>query len=364
MESGSGNIACFSNNTPSSNITVPLSLTVLGIVVVIPSTVQLLLCGVVLKVFYQVPSLRTVSSLPVIHLVTSDFVRAFVGFLAVSVYGEQRSATPSTSETLLCKAFQFINNAQFAWSNWAVAIVAYSRADVIVNVLNLKFTKRTFWYFAITSWLVSIVTSLPPLVGWSSFGFRKDVDSHIYSCGIGVGRKGLLHALYMPLFYAVNYFIPSVLVVLCFSRVLKVTIRYIRVHNSPNNMQTNIVLLPVDDSSPSYLQLAQQQREQTARNQIRDILRSKAFRYIVAVVMTNLLLFAPFVGVKIYAYVCSELWSESKLCVRESLMSGLAVLHTLNYNINAFLYVFWIRTVQRSAVNLFCCRRRHTAGQT
>ena len=358
MESGSGNIAHFSNDTPSVNATGSSSVAITSILVgVIPSIVQLLLCGIVLRVFYQVPSLRKVSNLPVIHLVTSDFVRATVGFLAVSVYGVQTSK-PSTFDTLLCQTFQVINNAQFAWSNWAIAIVAYSRADVIVNVLAPTFTKRKFWCFAIASWLVSVITSLPPLVGWSSFGLRRETSSYIYTCGIGADQKGLLHALYLPLFFAVNYFVPSVLVALCFSRVLQVTIRYIRAHNSSNNMQANIVMLPADDSSPSHLQLEQQRRERAARNQIKDILYSKAFRYIVALVMTNLLLVAPYVGVKIYDHVCSELWLERETCAHSSVFTVVALLYMLNFNINALLYVFWIKTIQQSTVNLFCCRRR------
>ena len=358
MESGSGYNAYFINDTPSVNATVPSSNLGKNFLVVIPATVQLLLCGIALKVLYQVPSVRTASMLPVIHLVTSDFVRAIVGFLGIPVMGVQRTATPSTADTLLCVAFHFINNAQFAWSNWAIAIVAYSRADVIANVLTPTFTKRKFWGFAVASWLIVIITSLPPLVGWSPFGFQRRVNSYV--CAIAADREGLLHALYMPLFYVVNFFVPSVLVVLCFSRVLRVAIRYVRAHNPSSSMQTNIVMLSAGDLAPSYFQ---QHREQTAKTQIKDILRSKAFRYMVTVVMTNLFLFAPFVGVKSYSSMCIGLGLRRGRCVPETVLTVVTVLHTLNYNINAFLYVFWIRTVQQSARTLFCCGRHQTAGQ-
>jgi hypothetical protein len=352
-ESGSGFVASTSYVTPPDNTTeYPVKVAYLILISGIPATIQLLLCGLVLKIFYQSSSTRVVSALPVIHLVFSDFVRSIVDFLIISLHGLRRTTEPSPTEFLFCDIVSYMERVHFAWSHWAVVIVAHSRADTIANVLLPNFTKRQFWGFAIASWLIAIVTALPPLVGWSPTGYRK-LYNNTYMCGLGAERKGLSQALYMPLFYVVNFVVPLVLVILCFLRILRVTILYQRLRNRPSNrVQKNVIMLST--------RLHQDDRDQMARNRVKDILRSKTFRYIAIIVITNLVLLAPYVGMIIYTHVCLDLGfgRGTKRCLPGFAFMVAAALRTLGFNINAFLYVFWIRRIQQSILVLLCCRRK------
>ena len=170
MESGSGDISNFTNQTsPTSH---RQSITSSFLYSYLP--LQLLLCGIVLRVFYRKPSLRTISNLPIVNLIASDFMRAVVGILAITLFAVPPTTAPSTGDNVLCEVTLYTHYVQFTWSSWAIAIVAYGRSDVIVNVLNPKFTKKMFWAWTVSSWLASLITAMPPLVGWSSYSFKKD----------------------------------------------------------------------------------------------------------------------------------------------------------------------------------------------
>lgn len=225
----------------------------------------------------RVPSLRTVPNLPVVNLVASDFVRAILGILSIPVFAVSRKVPPSTADNDLCVAYRYINSVQIAWSSWAIAIIAYSRSDVIVNVLAPKFSKRKFWIFTVLSWIG--LTSMMPFVGWGSYGFNWDGGE--YLCHTGHTGEGLLHALYLPLFYAVNILIPNVLVILCFSRVIRVVRRrHVTTWKSRIGIQANVVFLSnIKPSSSDRTDEEQQQqhRWREAASKTKDILRSKAF---------------------------------------------------------------------------------------
>jgi hypothetical protein len=157
---------------------------------------------------------------------------------------------------------RFASVVQLDGSNWATAIIAYSRSDIIVNAMTPNFTKKKFWTLAIVTWLLSLITSLPPLVGWSSTGFAK--SGQLFSCRHGVGGKGLIHALYYPIFHLVNYILPVVLTTAFLTRIIVVARKHWRPEGS------NVVFLT--DSGGRQLE------KETTSQQIRRTIKSKAFR--------------------------------------------------------------------------------------
>ena len=321
---------------------------IVNVIAAIPSAFQLLLCGIVLTVFFKQPSLRTVSNLPVINLVVSDVVRASLSFLTIPLFAFVRTETPSTADTVLCLAFQCISNFQFAWSSWALAIIAYTRSDLIVNVLAPKFNKRRFWGLATVSWFVALLTSLLPFMGWSSVGFIR--RNHVFFCRFGQDGGGLLHALYVPFFYFLNFIVPSVLIVICFARIVGVARRHMRSRNNSQSSMQNIVVLTSTDVSESF-----DNGRHTIVNRINDTIKSKSFRYIVIIVLSNLLLLSPYVFLTSYDSVCNGLGAKQcaragDICIKTS-----ALLFMLNFNVNAILYIFWIRTFQVAAIAMICC---------
>lgn len=323
----------------------------------IPTAVQLLLCGIVLFLFCRHPRLRTASNLPVVNLIASDVARTVLSLLAIFVYGAAPISKPSTADNILCAAVQYINNAQFAWSSWAIAIIAYSRYDTVVNVFTPKFSKKHFWVFAMISWLVSLLTAMPPLIGWSSYGFTRRGGR----CTTGSNGDGLLHAAYLPSFYIVNFLVPTVFVIICFCRIFLKVRSHLKYRNTDNSLaRANVAVLT--STSLSSNQSEQQQHRETVGTRVKEIISSRAFRYIAAIVMTNLLLVTPFACVKCYSAVCSELGMYG--CVPRIAYQISSIVFALNFNVNAFLYVFWVKTMRQFAMSLCCSCQEHGSNRT
>ena len=318
-------------------------------IVVIPSVIQLLFCVVVLRVFYKLPNLRTSANFPIINLIASDFVRALVGFLAVPLYSASKPDTVdklSRADKILCQAFWFGNHFQFAWSSWAIVMLSYSRSDVIVNMLYPTFSKKRFWTWSAAIWVGSLVTTLPPFVGWSSYGYLKPTDSNDVVCSSGADGNGLLHALYLPLFYFINFVLPCFFVILCFSRIVRVV-----QHPTSSSRQSNIIML-ANFSSPTD----QSSQHPSTASQIKAVVKSKAFIYIVMIIISNVLLSFPYVFVQTYSAVISELGLHH--LHRPAIAFYISsLLFTANFNVNSVLYIFWIKTFQHTTAAMFPCRR-------
>jgi hypothetical protein len=87
--SGSGDISIDSNLTLAPTLYWP------SVILSIPISLQLLLCGIVVKVFFHNPSLLTVTNLTIINLIVSDILRSLVGISAVTFLLYTRTTTPS-----------------------------------------------------------------------------------------------------------------------------------------------------------------------------------------------------------------------------------------------------------------------------
>ena len=320
-----------------------------SVLVVIPAVIQLIFCVIVLRVFYKLPNLRTSANFPVINLIASDFVRAVVGFLAVSLYSGSQSGEDyriSRTDTILCKVFLYCSSVQFAWSSWAIAILSYSRSDAIVNVLSPTFSTKRFWTLSVISWIGSILTALPPFLGWSSYGYTIVEKKTHHVCGIGGGgRNGILHALFLPLFYFIHFLVPTFLVILHFSRIVRAV-----QHRGASNGPSNVIVL-AHFSSPT-----DQSRQPSTASQIKAVVKSKAFLYIVIIIISNVILSLPFVCVQSYKAVISELRLHHKQ-VPNVPIQVTSILLMANFNVNSLLYIFWIKTFQHAAAAMCPCHR-------
>ena len=149
-----------------------------------------------------------------------------------------------------------------------IVMASYSCSDVIFNVLSPTFSKKRFWTWSVIIWIESIVTTLPPFVGWSSYGYVVSANQKTYTCGRGAGGNGLWHALYLPFFYFINFVLPALLVILCFSRI----VRTVQRQRILSHRQSNVVMLANVPSSS-----AQTSNQPSTANQAKAIVRSKAF---------------------------------------------------------------------------------------
>ncbi|XP_062522045.1 rhodopsin-like [Corticium candelabrum] len=355
MENGS---SVLFNSTSLVNTTGKTTFDSLFVLVRISSAIQLVLCGLVLNVLYRLPHVRKIINYPIINLVGSDILRAVLTFLAIPLHF-MRHGHPSIGEQIYCELFRYANNVQLSWSCWALVIVAYSRYDSVANIFNQKFNKRRFWTLTVTSWIVSLLTSLPPIIGWSSYDMRK--MKNMYRCSTGSSGKDLASATFLPFFYFVNYVVPSIFVLIIFSFIARITIkRQIKGQTSSSNKKDNKVIVLSGFSHPS-LPSAEQERQRDSAAHLKNIVRSRSFLYIVLIVVTNIFLLAPYVVTTSYDAVSRDLGLYKK--IPYVVMEITTVLFVANFVANSLLYIFWIRTFQH-ATAVLCCRRKEERAAT
>ena len=92
----------------------------------LPANVQLVLCGLVLNVFYRLPGVRKTINYSIANLVTSDILRAILTYFITAFYFMRRDHV-SIGEEIYCVSIRYANNVQLSWSSWALVIIAYSR---------------------------------------------------------------------------------------------------------------------------------------------------------------------------------------------------------------------------------------------
>ncbi|XP_062522031.1 pinopsin-like [Corticium candelabrum] len=320
-----------------------------------PSVIQFVFCGLVLNVLYRLPSARTVINYPIINLLASDVLRAVLTFLAIP-FSFTKYDHPSIGERVYCEFFRYANNVQLSWSCWAIVIVAYSRYDIVANVFDHKFKKKRFWTLTLTSWIVSLLTSLPPIIGWSSYDIRKMKNMYRCTTGSNGMKKDLASATFLPFFYFVNYVVPSILVLILFSCIARIAIKRQIKHPTSSN---KIVVLS-GFSHPS-LPSTEQERQRDLAAHLKTIIQSRSFLYIVLIVVTNTFLLAPYVVTTSYDTVSRDIGLQKK--IPNVAMDITTVLFLVNFNANSLLYIFWIKTFQH-ATAVLCCRRREERTAT
>ena len=175
-------------------------------------------------------------------------------------------------------------------------------------------------------------------------------SENTYTCCIGVDGNWLLHALYLPFFYFINFILPSFVVILYFCRF----VRTVQHQNRISNRQSNLVMLDNFSSQSSSIQTSKQP---STASQVRGVVRSKSFIYLVIIIISKVVLSLPFVCVQSYSAVISELRLRHKQVSRVAL-EVVSLLFTANFNANSLLYIFWIKTFQHAIAAMIPCRQR------
>ncbi len=349
------NESLVSINSTSLNTTLEETFDVSSLLYRIPAVSQLVLCGIVLYAFYRLPTVRKVINYPIIGLVASDILRAVLTLLSIPL-GFMQYGNPSNGEQIYCKFFRYVNNIQLSWSSWALVIITYSRYDAVANVFDQKFNKRRFWTLTVTSWIVSVLTSLPPIIGWSSYNLMKMKDVSI--CTTGSNGKDLASATFLPFFYFVNYVVPSILVLILLSCIARIAIKQKRQRQpSSSNTDNRIVELP-GFFHPSSSSSKQNKQDSTAH--FKKIIMSRVFLYVVLIVATNIFFLAPYVGMTSFDTVSRGLGRRKK--IPYFVMQINTILFMVNYNVNCLLYIFWIKSFQHAIAALCCCRKKPAAA--
>ena len=219
---------------------------------------------------------------------------------------------------------------QYAASFWLVAAIAYSRYDVVARPMNPRLTRRGVWGIVLGVVAIAATFATLPLVGWNRYVLRRLPNGN-YRCTGSDRNAGLLDRAFVPVYFGINSLIPIIIIVVFLVKIVPIAVR-----------------------SDAW-KASRRRRQNDSDINISHVLKSKSFRYVLAIVVTNVVFSAPYVSVRITRYLF-------KVKMRNYATSVCKVLLSVNYVLNSVLYIFWARTFQEKLSNVFCLRRlRRTA---
>ncbi|XP_029654227.1 G-protein coupled receptor 161-like [Octopus sinensis] len=130
-------------------------------------------------VFYKRPSLLTISNRFILNLTCCNILNTM--FVMPFVF-----VTTITQEWVFkgiwCQSTGFLMNLIFAASTLTLVVISIDRYCAVISPLhyNMRITTQRATMMIIGVWLLAIVASLPPLVGWNHFEYQPEK----YSCTV------------------------------------------------------------------------------------------------------------------------------------------------------------------------------------
>ncbi|XP_034539465.1 pinopsin-like [Notolabrus celidotus] len=206
----------------------------------------------VLLVFSRFPRLQTPASLLLINISASDMLVCLFGTplsFASSVRG--RWLTGSYG----CRWYGFSNALFGIVSLVSLSLLSLERYSVLLcsSIQSSSSQYRRARLAVVTSWLYSLVWTVPPLLGWSSYG--PEVPGT--TCSIQWHHRSAAARSYTCCLFVFCLLLPLLMMLFCYGRILlaarAVTRRVTRVDRSPAEQREGRVLLMVVCMVTGYL---------------------------------------------------------------------------------------------------------------
>ena len=295
------------------NETQPTTLGSAQFAIIIPTVVQFILSSIALAAIVRIPALRKGENLFLTNLVIADLIAVFIGIcLTVLSFSDVDSEIKVVVHAIVCKTFQAIWHFQFFWSMWGPVLIAYNRYSMVAHPFRPSITTRKAAIAIAFTCAVRLFIASLPFYTWAKYSFRYIPMKGVYTCEID--HKDFKKYLSFRIFYhGISYAVPVTLTAICFVMILQ----------SVRAIQRNASV-----------------RSSSA---VPSIVNSKTFWYVVVVVSTNAILPAPYIIGLFLLHV-------------DLVAVGFIILR-INFAINSVLYVFWVKTVSRSLVDIIRCRK-------
>ena len=130
----------------------------------------------VFLIFVKKPALLTISNRFILNLTICNSLNTVIvmPFMFVTMVTEVWMFG-----YIWCKATGFFMNTIFAASTLTLVAISIDRYCAVATPLhyNMKITRRRAVTMTFTVWLVAVVLSLPPLLGWNEYTYQADKAS-------------------------------------------------------------------------------------------------------------------------------------------------------------------------------------------
>ncbi|XP_052283827.1 G-protein coupled receptor 161-like [Dreissena polymorpha] len=127
----------------------------------------------VFVIFYKRPNFITISNRFIINLSVCNLLQTIISmpFALASMIRQEW-----LFGFIWCQCSGFLMNAIFAASTLTLVVIAIDRYCAVVKPLHysLHLTRRRATSMILGVWVLAVICSIPPLVGWNKYKFQRD----------------------------------------------------------------------------------------------------------------------------------------------------------------------------------------------
>ena len=197
----------------------------LVIATVVPAVIETILCSIVLYAAYRVRAYRSAVNILVVNSAAADLLRGVHGFFAPLLFYDLLNYTDTNQR--LCVCYMWVNIMQYSWSMWSIALIAYSRYDLVSHPFDRVLTLRRAISTVCVVLFGSIFFACLPLVGWNRYGLEPlNPGSLRYRCAYADATMSAIHKAFLPVFYTVSYLVPLIIVGTCYALIVPIALRH------------------------------------------------------------------------------------------------------------------------------------------
>ena len=323
-----------SHNESSDISTIPDKppLDVEDIINLVPCSIAFLLCTFVLIVLFKSrEALKLPGHLLIANATFGDLFGMTVLALQSWVYAYPMTMTESNR--IICKVYYFFFVFMHAWTGWSSSALAYDRYDMVARPLHRKLTLKKAKLCVVAIIVFCALWAAFPLMGWSEYRLQPHgACSMAYSVDI---PEEIGSAMFTLLFFAVNYIAPLIIDVICFIRVLIITLAHMR------RKRLRI------SSGLAHSTSVSESNDNRSQSSPLAIIATRPFIVVTTTIASNVFLTAPLLIILVLRKFDVVSW---KIYVGNAQLVGFGMhLTVYNHLFNAVLYLIYVKNIISSA---------------
>ncbi|XP_052262776.1 G-protein coupled receptor 161-like [Dreissena polymorpha] len=192
------------------------NLVVLTIIVLVIFVTSLVGNFSVFVIFYKRPMFITISNKFIINLTVCNSLQTLLimPFVFASMVTQKWLFS-----FIWCQCSGFLMNAIFAASTLTLVVIAIDRYCAVVKPLHysLHMTQRRATVMILGVWLIAVMCSIPPLIGWNKYEFQREK----IACLPLSSSKSLSDVTYTMVLVCLCFIIPSAIIIWAYCVIFK-----------------------------------------------------------------------------------------------------------------------------------------------
>ncbi|KAG5853073.1 hypothetical protein ANANG_G00069250 [Anguilla anguilla] len=201
----------------------------------------------VLLIFAKFQSLRTPINLILLNISVSDMLVCIFGTpfsFAASLHGRWLIGHQG------CMWYGFANSLFGIVSLVSLSVLSYERYTTVLRCAKADVSDyRKAWLCVAGSWLYALLWTVPPFLGWSSYG----PEGAGTSCSVQWHRRSAGSVSYVVCLFVFCLLLPLLLMVLCYGRILVAVRGVTKINLTSAQRRENHILVMVVSMVTCYL---------------------------------------------------------------------------------------------------------------